>query len=193
MASYNANSSSSVDNHRLSAVASLMTNPNDPVPIQDTPKPATAKRSSSVGAAFRSMFTKRSDVLETVPIPWTGSFSNIDIAQAIETQNRAHSAESSFPNSPQDSAPGVGQPQQQQQLRGRPTTLITKSSSPAARFFTPSLNPDTKPLTHTEGVIKDGSPRSMSSSAMAMQSHRGGHIEVAKATATSTNYSGAGT
>ena len=156
MASYdanssNANSSSSVDNHRLSAVASLMTNPNDPVPIQDTPKPATAKRSSSVGAAFRSMFTKRSDVLETVPIPWTGSFSNIDIAQAIETQNRAHSAESSFPNSPQDSAPGVGQPQQQQ-LRGRPTTLVTKMSSPAARFFTPSLNPDTKPVTHTEGV-----------------------------------------
>ena len=156
MASYdanssNANSSSSVDNHRLSAVASLMTNSNDPVPIQDTPKPTTAKRSSSVGSAFRSMFTKRSD-LETVPIPWTGSFSNIDIAQAIETQNRAHSAGSNFPNSPQDSAPGVGQPQQQQQqLRGRPTTLITKSSSPAARFFTPSVNPDTKPLTHTEG------------------------------------------
>ena len=130
MASYNANSSSSVDNHRLSAVASLMTNPNDPVPIQDTPKPATAKRSSSVGAAFRSMFSRRSQTPETVPTPWTGQLSSIEIAQAIETQNRSHSAESGFLNSPQNPqplsspAPGVGQ--QSQQLRGRPTTLVLR-------------------------------------------------------------------
>ena len=91
MASYNANSSSSVDNHRLSAVTSKIMTPNVPAPIQDTPKPATAKRSSSVGAAFRSMFSRRSDVLETVPTPWTGQLSSIDIAQAIETQNRPHS------------------------------------------------------------------------------------------------------
>ena len=190
MASYfnptqNEVTSSSVDNHRLSAVANVTASvTQSPAPIQDAPKSSAAKRSSSVGAAFRSMFSRRSQTPETVPTPWTGQLSSIEIAQAIETQNRSHSAESGFLNSPQNPqplsspAPGVGQ--QPQQLRGRPTTLESNTSSPAARFFTPSI-PANKPNAHIGGVIKDGSPRSQSQ-AMAMQSHRGGSAEVVQST-----------
>ena len=160
MASYfnptqNEVTSSSVDNHRLSAVANVTASvTQSPAPIQDTSKSSAAKRSSSVGAAFRSMFSRRSQTPETVPTPWTGQLSSIEIAQAIETQNRSHSAESGFLNSPQNPrplsspAPGVGQ--QSQQLRGRPTTLESNTSSPAARFFTPSI-PSNMPNAHIWG------------------------------------------
>ena len=157
MASYfnptpNEVTSSSVDNHRLSAVANVTASvTQSPAPIQDAPKSSAAKRSSSVGAAFRSMFSRRSQTPETVPTPWTGQLSSIEIAQAIETQNRSHSAESGFLNSPQNpqplSSPAPGVAQQSQQLRGRPTTLESNTSSPAARFFTPSV-PANKPNAH---------------------------------------------
>ena len=49
-----------------------------------------------------------------------------------------------------------------------------------------------EPSAHTEGVIKSGSPRSSPPVTMAMQSHRGGPVEVMKTTATATNYSGVG-
>ena len=148
MASYstttNEGTSSSVDNHRLSAVANVTVSvTQSPAPIQEILKSSAARRPSSVGAAFRSMFSRRSQTPETVPTPWTGQLSSIEIAQAIEAQNRSHSAESGFLNSPQNPqplsspAPGVGQ--QPQQLRGRPTTLESDKFSPATRFFTPSI------------------------------------------------------
>ena len=145
------------------------------------------KRSTSVGAAFRSMFSRSGEQPETVPSPWTGSVTTADIADAIEKQGRASSANSSFPNSPL--GPPVGDNMVQTQERGRPPTLESNTPSPAARFFTPSVKPtktNANPIQHLEGVIIDkGSPRA-SSSAMAMQSHRGGPMEVVP-TATATH------
>ena len=140
-------SSSIADNHRLSAVANVTAQvpqrlapiQDGPAPTQDTPKPSANKRSSSVGAAFRSMFTRRPQTPETAPTPWTGQFSSIEIAQAIENQNRSHSAESGFLNSFQNpsplsnSTPGLGQ--QSLQLRGRPTTLESDKSSPGSILY----------------------------------------------------------
>ena len=145
------------------------------------------KRSTSVGAAFRSMFSRSDEQPETAPSPWTGSVTSADIANALEKQTRASSANSSFPNSPL--GPPAGDHMANANKRGRPTTLESNTPSPAARFFTPSVNPtktNANPIQHLEGVIIDkGSPRA-SSSAMAMQSHRGGPMEV-MVTATATN------